>query len=285
MEISQVKALLHQSGLKARKRLGQHFLVDGDVLECILSAAELSREDIVVEVGPGLGILTKRLAEVAGKVIAIELDSKLAGILIRRLAPFHNVKIIHADILKIAPQQLLGDYLAIPKLAQNYKVVANLPYYITSPILRHFLETCDRPSLMVVMVQKEVGEAIAANPGRMSLLSVSTQFYSKPTIIAKVPAESFYPPPKVDSLILRLDVYPKPPIEVVDVDSFFDIVSCGFKSPRKQLRNSLAQSLGISPSQVALLLAKAGIEAKRRAETLNLGEWRELWEVFAPFRK
>lgn len=285
METPPVKALLQQFGLKAKKRLGQHFLVDEDILECILSAAELSRKDIVVEVGPGLGILTKRLAEVAGKVIAVELDFKLVRMLRESLASFPNVEIIHADILKIAPQQLLGDYLTIPELAQGYKVVANLPYYITSPILRHFLEARAKPSLMVVMMQKEVGEAIAANPGKMSLLSVSTQFYSKPTIIAFVPAGSFYPPPKVDSLILRLDVYSKSPIEVCDVDSFFDIVSCGFRSPRKQLRNSLAQALGMSPSQVALLLGRAGIEAKRRAETLNLGEWKELWEVFAPLRK
>ena len=285
METSPIKALLQQFGLKAKKRLGQHFLVDEDILESILSAAELSRNDIVVEVGPGLGILTKRLAEVAGKVIAVELDFKLVRMLRESLASFPNVEIIHADILKIAPQQLLGDYLTIPELAQGYKVVANLPYYITSPILRHFLEARAKPSLMVVMVQKEVGEAIAANPGKMRLLSVSTQFYSKPTIIAFVPAGSFYPPPKVDSLILRLDVYSKPPIEVCDVDNFFDIVSCGFRSPRKQLRNSLAKALGMSPSQVALLLGRAGIEARRRAETLNLGEWKELWEVFAPLRK
>ena len=285
METSPIKALLQQFGLKAKKRLGQHFLVDEDILESILSAAELSRNDIVVEVGPGLGILTKRLAEVAGKVIAVELDFKLVRMLRESLASFPNVEIIHADILKIAPQQLLGDYLTIPELARGYKVVANLPYYITSPILRHFLEARAKPSLMVVMVQKEVGEAIAANPGKMRLLSVSTRFYSKPTIIAFVPAGSFYPPPKVDSLILRLDVYSKPLIEVCDVDSFFDIVSCGFRSPRKQLRNSLAQALGMSPSQVALLLGRAGIEARRRAETLNLGEWKELWEVFAPLRK
>ena len=285
METSPVKALLQQFGLKAKKGLGQHFLVDEDILECILSVAEVSRKDIVVEVGPGLGILTKKLAEVAGKVIAVELDFKLVRMLRESLVSFSNIKIIHADILKIAPQQLLGDYVTIPELAQGYKVVANLPYYVASPILRHFLEAWPKPSLMVVMVQKEVGEAIAANPGKMSLLSVSTQFYSKPTIIAFVPAGSFYPPPKVDSLVLRLDVYSKPPIEVCDVASFFDIVSCGFKSPRKQLRNSLALALGMSPSQVALLLGRVGIEAKRRAETLNLGEWKELWEIFAPFRK
>jgi len=285
MEASQVKALLRQSGLKVKKRLGQHFLVDEDALECILSAAELSREDIIVEVGPGLGILTKRLAEMAGEVIAVELDSKLVSMLIKRMGSFPNVRIIHADILKIAPQQLLEDYLTTRELGQGYKVVANLPYYITSPVLRHFLEAWLKPSLMVIMVQKEVGEAIAANPGKMSLLAVATQFYSKPTVITYVPAKSFYPPPQVDSVVLRLDIHPKPPIGVSDVNGFFDIVNCGFKSRRKQLRNSLAQALGIPPTQVASLLERAGIEAKRRAETLSLEEWRELWQVFAPFRK
>jgi len=270
---------------KPKKRLGQHFLIDEAVLERILSTAELSQEDIVVEVGPGLGILTEGLVKWGAKVIAVELDSKLVDMLRKRLAPFPNFKIVHADILKVSPQQLLQNNLTASELAQGYKVIANLPYYITSPILRHFLEAQLRPSEMIVMVQKEVGEAVAANPGKMSLLSVRTQFYSKPTIISYVPAASFHPPPKVDSVILRLDIYSQPPIEVSDVASFLDIVMHGFSSPRKQLRNSLARSLEMPPSQVALLLGKAGIEAKRRAETLSLEEWRELWKIFAPFRK
>ena len=277
--------MVREFGFKPKKRLGQHFLIDEAVLECILSAAELSPEDIVVEVGPGLGILTEELAKRGAKVIAVELDSKLVDILRKRLVPFPNVKIIHADILKVAPRQLLQNNLTASELAQGYKVIANLPYYITSPVLRHFLEAQPRPSEMVITVQKEVGEAIAATPGKMSLLSVKTQFYSKPTIISYVPAASFYPPPKVNSVILRLDIYSRPPIEVSDVASFFDIVIHGFSSPRKQLRNSLAHSLEMPPSQVTLLLGKAGIEAKRRAETLSLEEWRELWKIFAPFRK
>ena len=255
-------------------------------MECILSAAELDSRDIVVEVGPGLGTLTKKLADRANKVIAVELDHKLVSILRKRFSSLPNVKIIHADILKLTPRQLLENDIASPSViavnrspepkvraegvassegkakqsqqAQSYKVIANLPYYITSPVLRHFLEAQLQPSMMVIMVQKEVGEAIAATPGKMSLLSVRTQFYSKPTVISHVPAESFYPPPKVDSLILRLDVYTKPPIEVSDVAGFFDIVTRGFSSRRKQLRNSLAQALGIPPQQVALLLGKAG---------------------------
>jgi Dimethyladenosine transferase (rRNA methylation) len=265
------------------------------VLECILAAAEVSPKDIVVEVGPGLGVLTKALAERAAKVIAVELDSKLVSILRKRLSSFPNVTIVHADILKVTPGQLLEGIIAPSSViaseakqsrpSQSYKVVANLPYYITSPVLRHFLEAPLKPSMMVVMVQEEVGEAIAAASGKMSLLSVRTQFYSKPTIITYAPADSFYPSPRVDSLVLRLDIHPKPPIEVSDIDGFFDMVICGFSSPRKQLRNSLAQALGMPPSQVVLLLEKVGIEARRRAETLSLEEWSRLWEIFASFRK
>ena len=277
--------MLRQFGFKPRKSLGQHFLIDEAVLERILSAVELRPGDIVVEIGPGLGILTEGLAKRGAKVIAVELDSKLVALLKKRLAPFPDVKIIRADILKVTPQQLLQNNLTASGIARGYKVIANLPYYITSPVLRHFFEAPIRPSKMVVMVQKEVGEAITATLGKMSFLSVKTQFYSKPAIISYVPAASFYPPPKVDSVILRLNVYSQPPIEVFDVASFFDIVMHGFSSPRKQLRNSLAHSLEMPPSQVASLLEKAGIEAKRRAETLSLEEWRELWKIFAPFRK
>jgi len=279
------RQLLRQFGFRPKKRLGQHFLIGEAVLERILSAAELSPGDIVVEVGPGLGILTEGLAKQRARVIAVELDSKLVALLKKRLADFPDVKIVHADILKVTPQRLLQNNLSASELVRGYKVIANLPYYITSPVLRHFLEGESRPSAMVVMVQKEVGEAIAATPGKMSLLSVKIQFYSKPDIICYVPAASFYPPPKVESVILRLDVYPQPPIEVSDVAGFFDIVMHGFSAPRKQLRNSLAHSLEMPPGQVASLLEQAGIDAKRRAETLSLEEWRKLWETFAPFTK
>ncbi len=276
------RQLLRQFGFKPKKSLGQHFLIDEAVLERILSAAELSPGDIVVEIGPGLGILTEGLAKRGARVIAVELDSKLVALLKKRLDPLSNVKIIHADILKVKPQQVLQDNLSASELSRGYKVIANIPYYITSPVLSHFLEAQHKPLKMVVMVQKEVGEAIAAVPGKMSLLSVRTQFYSQPTIVSYVPAASFYPPPKVDSVILRLDIYSQPPIEVSDVAGFFDIVIHGFSSPRKQLRNSLAHSLEMPPSQVASLLENAGIEARRRAETLSLKEWRELWKIFAP---
>jgi len=279
------RQLLRQFGVKPRKSLGQHFLIDETVLECILSAAELNPGDIVVEVGPGLGILTEGLAKQRAQVIAVELDRKLVTLLKRRLAAFPDVRIINADILRVTPRQILESKSAVSALFQGYKVIANLPYYITSPLLRHFFEALPQPSEMIVMVQKEVGEAMVAKPGNMSLLSVKTQFYSKPTIVSYVPPSSFYPPPKVDSVILRLDVYSQPPIEIPNPASFFDVVMHGFSSPRKQLRNSLAHSLDMPPSQVTLLLEKTGIEGERRAETLSLEEWRELWKVFAPFSK
>lgn len=274
----EVKRLLRQSGLKAKKGLGQHFLIDEKALETIIIAAELSPEDIVIEVGPGLGVLTIELARRAGKVIAVELDTKLASLLKRRLASLPNVNIVNADILKVSPTQLLGE-------ENNYKVVANLPYYVTSPILHYFVEASPKPSLMVVMVQKEVGIAIAASPGKMSLLAVSLQVYSKPKIISYVSSQSFYPPPKVDSAIVRFDLFPEPAVKIADIDGFFKVVRCGFSSPRKQLRNSLAHGLEVKPAEVGLLLEKARIEPQRRAETLSLEEWARLYDVLAASKK
>jgi len=271
----QTKRRLRQSGLKARKGLGQHFLVDEGVLEVILSAADVSPDDIIVEVGPGLGILTEALAQRAGGVIAVELDDRLAALLKKTLASFDNVTVINDDVLNIEPGELL-------KRQKNpvYKVVANLPYYITSPVLRHFLDTSIKPKMMIVMVQKEVAEAIAAEPGDMSLLSISVQFYGKPEILSRVPAEAFYPAPEVDSAVLRIDLYPEPAVAVSDEGGFFELVRAGFAAPRKQLANSLSQGIGLPKPSVLPLLEKADISGERRAETLTLEEWARLWRVF-----
>jgi len=264
---------LRQFDLRARKGLGQHFLIDGEVLKRITSAAELTPADVVIEVGPGLGVLTRELARQGGWVIAIELDNKLAAALKQTLASFNNVTIINDDVLRIEP----GDLIKEPKT--GYKVVANLPYYITSPVLRHFLEASAKPQVMIVMVQKEVAEAIVAKPGEMSLLSVSVQFYGEPRIIGYVPAQCFYPAPKVDSAILRIDPYPQPTVAVADEGGFFDLVRAGFTAPRKQILNSLAQGLGVSKGEVLSLLETASIVSQRRAETLTLEEWARLWQV------
>lgn len=269
--LPQARRLLRRFGLQARKGLGQHFLIDEEVLQRIVASAELSASDIVLEIGPGLGVLTAELAGKAGRVVAIELDSKLASILRETLASFNNVAIVNADILDLDPAQLIP-------APTGYKVVANLPYYIASAVLRRFLEASLKPKTMVVMVQKEVAEAIVAKPGQMSLLSVSVQFYGQPEIVDYVPARCFYPPPEVDSAILRIDLYPQP--AVADEKSFFELVRAGFTASRKQIVNSLAQGLDMPKTEVLPLLARAGIISQRRAETLTLEEWGELWRVF-----
>ncbi len=282
--LARTKGMLHRYNLRARKGLGQHFLIDEEILRLIVSTAELEPDDIVLEVGSGLGVLTRELAEKAGQVIAIELDDKLADILNQSLASFNNITIINENILGIEPAALIEEqkYEFPAKLEGTfkYKVVANLPYYITSPVLRHFLEARVKPQVMVLMVQKEVAEDIVARPGKMSLLSVSIQLYGEPVITGYVPSKCFYPAPEVDSAILKIVLYPQPAVDIRDTDSFFTLVRAGFTASRKQLANSLAQGLGISKPESLSLLKKADIPPQRRAETLTLGEWENLWHVY-----
>jgi 16S rRNA (adenine1518-N6/adenine1519-N6)-dimethyltransferase len=284
----QTKRLLRRFDLRARKRLGQHFLIDEGVLGTVIQAAELTPTDTVIEVGPGLGVLTRELARKVGWLFSVELDSKLAAILQKNLAPFRNVTLINDDILRINPAVLLrkvpGEDPGLAEGTLNYKVVANLPYYITSAVLRHFFEAAVRPRLLVVMLQKEVAEAIIAGPGRMSVLSVSVQFYGKPEIISRVPAGCFYPAPEVDSAILRIVVYPQPAVAVTDESSFFSVVRAGFTASRKQLANSLSQGLRLPKAEVLPLLQRAGVDPGRRAETLTLEEWAGLWRVFTQMK-
>ena len=269
--LSQTRRQLRCLNLRAEKGLGQHFLIDDEVLRRILSAVELASSDTVIEVGAGLGILTRELARRAGWVIAIEVDARLASALEKALAPLTNITIVNADVLKTDPKTLVeatkGGFEA------QYMVVANLPYYIATAVLRHFLEASLKPRLMVVTVQKEVAQAMVAQPGEMSILSVSVQLYGKPSIVDYVPARSFYPAPKVDSAIVRIELYDHPAVEVDDVAQFFEVVRSGFAAPRKQLHNSLAQGLGVLPRDAATLLARVGIDQKRRAQTLSLEEW------------
>ncbi len=251
------------------------------MLGLIVSAADLAPSDVVVEVGPGLGVLTKQLVKKAGWVVAIELDNKLAAMLEQTLAAFKNVAVISGDVLKISPEALLqNEKERFSSATGGYKVVANLPYYITSPVLRHFLEASLKPKIMVVMVQKEVAEAIVAEPGEMSVLSVSVQLYSEPEIIGYVPAGCFYPAPEVDSAILRMTIYAKPAVEVGDEEGFFGLVRAGFSTPRKQICNSLTYGLALPKGEVLALLGGVGVAPQRRAETLTLDEWAQLWQVF-----
>ncbi len=269
--LTRTKQFLKDHDLRARKGLAQHFLVDGSYLKKIIAAAELTPADTVIEVGPGLGILTLELAKVARKVIAIELDRRMAEILQTTTASSGNVVVVNEDILKADTSGLV---------AGNYKVVANLPYYITSAVIRHFLESCVKPSLMVLMVQKEVAKVITSPPGEMSLLSVSVQLYGEPKIVTKVPARSFYPAPDVDSAVLKIRVYEKTVVDTGDIPGFFKLVKAGFSANRKQIVNPLSKALSIDKAEIIRLLRAGGIDPTRRAETLSVSEWKQLFEMF-----
>ncbi|MDD5094026.1 MAG: 16S rRNA (adenine(1518)-N(6)/adenine(1519)-N(6))-dimethyltransferase RsmA [Dehalococcoidia bacterium] len=277
--LARTKTLLRQYGLHARKGLGQNFLVDRSAIEASISAAELVSEDVVVEVGPGLGVLTEELSKSVQRVIAIEIDPRISVLLTKRFSHHHGVSIVNADVLQLDIKGLLEREPA--SLDSGYKVVANLPYYIAAPTIRHFLEAEVKPRRMVVMVQKEVAQNMVAAPGRLSIFGISVQLYGKADIVCYVPAESFYPAPKVDSAIVRIDVYEHPAVEA-DIEGFFRVVKAGFSAPRKQLRNSLAQGLGIVPAASEEFLSQAGISFQRRAETLTLEEWASLCHVVLP---
>ena len=264
------------SSVPPKKSLGQHFLVDRSHLEQIVAAADLTPEDTVLEIGPGLGTLTQELANRAGRVVAVELDDRLVQPLREQFADRPHVQIVHGDILALAPAALLqphtpptGQQTAAPL---RYKVVANLPYYITSAILRHVLEATPPPTLVVVLVQLEVAQRICAQPGDLSLLAVSVQYYAQPRLVHRVPAGAFRPRPQVDSAVLRLEVHPQP-IVAVPPDRFFAVARAGFGQKRKQLLNSLAAGLGLPKPESQAALLKAGIDPTRRAETLSLEEW------------
>ena len=268
-----VAALLRARGLHPRKGLGQNFLTDPVLLDRIVAAADLSGSDLVVEVGAGAGTLTRPLAEQAGRVLALELDDQLVTLLREELAELDNVEIIHADVLRFSSPELSH---------RGYKVVGNLPYYITSAVLRHFLGQLPRPRLMVVTVQREVAERIVAEPGKMNLLAVSVQFYGQPHIVARISAGAFYPAPKVDSAVVRIDVGEQPAVslgEGIDEASFFRVVRAGFSQKRKKLRNSLSAGLRSSPLEVSEALEQAGVDPGRRAETLSLQEWASATQV------
>ncbi len=266
---AKVRGQLKGAGLKARKSLGQNFLVDEDIRDSLIEAAGLSAGDTVIEVGPGLGVLTEKLASHAGRVIAIELDSNLAERLGNRLTRFSNIDIINADILNLDLIELIKGV--------TYKVVANIPYYITSPILRYFMQAELRPSLMVIMMQEEVALDITAKPGSMGFLAVSMRLFSIPRIVCRVPADRFYPVPKVDSAVVKFDMLALPAVDVGDVEGFLELVHAGFGAPRKQLHNSLAIGLGKEPAAAEEILTRAGIDSRRRPGTLTLDEWSALY--------
>ncbi len=268
------RSLLRQHNVRPRKGMGQHFLVSRDVLEAIAAAASLKPDDLVVEVGPGMGALTQTMAGQAGQILAVELDQELVPKLQEILAPYPNVHIVQGDILELNLEQELAAVPAEPE--HRYKVVANLPYYITTPILRYFFAQRFRPSIIVVTVQEEVARRMAAEPPEMNFLAVLVQFYGQPRIVLRIAAGAFYPPPKVSSAVVRIDMRETPLLDDRQALRFLRLVSGGFSQPRKQVHNPLAQTSGLSRSEVVAILRQNGIDEKRRAETLSLEEWLRL---------
>jgi 16S rRNA (adenine1518-N6/adenine1519-N6)-dimethyltransferase len=260
-------------GLHPRKALAQHFLTAKGVLRRILEAAELDQGDVVVEVGPGLGVLTDALAERVRQVVAVELDRDLAAALHRRYEGLPNVRVVVGDGRTVLLEELVRP--GVP-----YKVVANLPYYAATPIIRRFLEAAFPPRLLVFTVQREVAQRMVAQPGAMSLLSVGVQVYGTPRIVAVVPPGAFRPSPGVSSAIVRIDVHAEALVNAADAEAFFALVRAGFSAPRKQLQASLARALKRDAAEVRALLERAGIDPTRRAETLSIEEWRKLYGVY-----
>jgi 16S rRNA (adenine1518-N6/adenine1519-N6)-dimethyltransferase len=272
---------LRRFNITPKKSLGQNFLFDPVTLDRIVTAADVGPNDTVLEIGPGAGSLTRHLAHAAARVVAVELDNRLLPVLEYATGDLPNVAIVHGDILEVDPATIArsddfsrpGQTTEVVTTKSQYKVVANIPYYITAPIIRRLLESPVRPSLIVLTVQREVAERICAAPPEMSVLAVSVQFYGTPRIVGHVPAGAFYPKPDVDSAIVRIDLFDQPPLTGVEANKFFEVVKAGFSQKRKQIRNSLASGLRLKGSDAEKLLSDAGIDPSRRAETLTVEEW------------
>jgi 16S rRNA (adenine1518-N6/adenine1519-N6)-dimethyltransferase len=272
-DIYELRNLLYAHGMRPNKSFGQNFLIDRAVLERIVEAAEIEPDEQVLELGAGTGVLTRELARRARRVVAVELERNMLTLLEKTAGALPNVELLARNMLYLDPQEVFA--------REPYKLVANLPYYITAPTFRHFLESANAPRLIVVMVQFEVAQRIVAGPGDMSLLGVSVQFYGHPRIVTRVPARAFYPAPKVDSAILRVDVHDHVPLAQAERDGFFRTVQAGFAERRKQIHNSLTHHLHRKNEEVRACLTAAGIDASRRAETLSIDEWLCLWAILS----
>ena len=255
-------------GAKPNSDLGQHFLIEEKYLDHILEASEPLKGKKVLEIGPGMGVLTRQLSKRANEVIAIEIDGRMVSILKTMCIKCTNLTVREMDIRNYDPTDI-GDY----------KIVANLPYYLTSHIIKKFLEEKNKPSQMVILVQKEVAERICAKPNKMNMLAVSVQFYGEPTLIASVPRDAFYPVPEVVSAIVRINLYRTPLFTDVDPNKFFRLAKKGFREKRKQLINSLL-GMGYEKNELERILQEAEIDPQRRAETLTMADWHTIYKKF-----
>ncbi|HEX9091757.1 MAG TPA: 16S rRNA (adenine(1518)-N(6)/adenine(1519)-N(6))-dimethyltransferase RsmA [Anaerolineales bacterium] len=267
-----VPHLLRQYSLHPKKSLGQNFLVEEAALDRIVELAQISPGEVILEIGAGLGSLTRHLAARARSVVAVELDEKLIPPLQQVVLPYPNVQVIAGDILALDPVELVSH--------QAYVVVANIPYYITSALIRHLLEARVTPERLILTLQREVAKRICAAPGDMSLLALSVQVYGHPEIVAYIPAGAFYPPPKVDSAVIHIQLYPSALIPRPQLDAFFQLIKAGFSQKRKTLRNSLSAGLRLPPSAIEAMLRIANIDPMRRAETLSIPEWHQLTSLY-----
>jgi 16S rRNA (adenine1518-N6/adenine1519-N6)-dimethyltransferase len=270
-DVYEIRKLLLTHNMRPHKSFGQNFLIDRSVLQTIVDAAEIMADDEILEVGAGTGVLTQELARHARRVVAVEIERDMLILLKETTSNCPNVDLVAGNLLYFDPAEMFGQ--------AAYKLVANLPYYITAPTFRHFLECSNPPRLLIVMVQLEVAQRIVAGPGDLSLLGVSVQFYGQPRIVARVPSRAFYPAPKIDSAVLRIDVHPQAALSLEERHRFFRVVQAGFSQRRKQLHNSLTHGLHHKNEYVCSWLAMAGIEASRRAETLSIDEWLRLWHI------
>lgn len=268
-----IKEILAQSGFRFSKSLGQNFLIDDRVLDEMIYASGIDETSNVLEIGPGFGTLTQRLCMSAGKVVSVEIDDTVIPILTENTAEFDNLKIINADIMKTDIKKLIDEEFGVGEV----KVIANLPYYITTPIIMGLLEKELPISALVVMIQKEVADRIAAKPSTKDYgaLSVAVNFYCEPEVIVNVPPSSFIPQPKVSSSVIMLTMREKPPVEVKDKKQYFAVVKAAFGQRRKTLLNALSNSGAFSKDkqQIADVLSLAGIDEKRRGETLTLQDF------------
>jgi 16S rRNA (adenine1518-N6/adenine1519-N6)-dimethyltransferase len=269
------RSILEQFKIKPRKSLGQNFLVSAGARELIIQAAELETEDQVLEIGSGLGALTERLIQEAGFVVAIELDEAIYSVLESNFREVGNLKLIQGNILEIQPSDL--------GLHPGYVVVANIPYNITSAVIRHLMES-DRPAAHIVLtIQREVAERIMARPGEMSLLALSVQIFGVPSIQAHLSAGSFFPVPSVESAVVRIDMQQHPSVRAGNVDTIFKLARAGFAQKRKQLKNSLAHGLPLDRERAEQLLLSCGIDPRARAQTLGVEQWASLAQSFDEF--
>ncbi len=276
--------------LQPKKSLGQNFLRDENVLQKIIQAADLTSDDLVLEIGPGEGILTEELAKKSGRVVAVEIDKNLFANLKNKFRDKKNVTLINDDILKIDITELFSQHASCDTRSTirvpRYKLVANIPYYITSLIIRFFLENKLPPQEIILMVQKEVAERIVAGPGRMSLLSVSVQYYAKPELLFYVDKKSFYPVPEVDSAVVRITQNVEHETQDTEkIKHFFRIVKSGFSAKRKTLVNNLSNSLHISKEEAEEKIKSAGLKPTVRAQELSVEDWKKLQKTIVLFSK